>query len=108
MPSVITRGPVVPFERISASSAFCAAVSAGISESIAGPTTCAARPSASLWRPRIGSTVKPSKVSTSPPLPVTVLIWRAGSDCVASFSVVTGAPTTIAPVCRPIAAASDM
>jgi hypothetical protein len=52
--------------------------------------------------------VKPSNFKSSPPLPVTVLICRAGIACVISFSVVTDAPTTIAPVVRPIEAASDM
>ena len=59
-------------------------------------------------RPRIGSTVKPSNFKISPPLPVTVLIWRAGIGWVISFSVVTAAPTTMAPVCAPMEAASDM
>jgi hypothetical protein len=59
-------------------------------------------------RARIGSTVKPSNWRTSPCLPVTVRICVAGTAWLRSFSVVTGAPTTSAPVRTAIEAASAM
>ena len=62
----------------------------------------------SPWRPRIGSTVKWSNLMVSSPRPVTVLICWIGIGWVRSLSVVTAAPTTMALVRAPIAAASDM
>jgi len=108
VPSLRTRRSCVPRWRIVACSATCSGVGGGVvalSAASKAPTTAAG---GSPCSPRIGSTLKAPSCSTSPPRPVTVRTCLASIACVASFSVVTGAPTTVAPVRAPTEAASDM
>src|ERR1700730_8732932 len=93
--------PDLPFLRL-------AAPGSGLSAPSAPSMTVVTRGSGWPWRARIGSTEKPSNLSSSPPRPVTVRICVAGTCWAASLSVVTGAPTIIAPVRKPTEAASDM